>query len=89
MTNEMRLLLQSLIKSAQAQMRQLDLQIEDYDAMLETVSVEDAVEDAVKRGLDDYSRAEDAIERGLDDLDSVEDAIERGLDERHQDRFGI
>ena len=53
MTNEMRLLLQSLITSAQAQMRQLDLQIEDYTAMLESVTVEDAIEDAIERGLVD------------------------------------
>ena len=74
MTNEMRLLLQSLIKSTQAQMRQLNLQIEDYTALLEY-----AIHD---EGLDEKA-VDDAIERGLDDgLDSAEDAIERGLDER-------
>ena len=51
MTTEMKLLLQSLIKANQAQMRQLDLQIEDYTAMLESVTVEDSVQDALERGL--------------------------------------
>ena len=58
MTNEMRLLLQSLIKSAQAQIGQLNHQIGNYTALLEY-----AIHD---EGLDEKA-IDDAIERGLVD----------------------